>query len=251
MGRALAGLTWDAIKGEKVPHARGMCQPGCQRRLTRSLRKVSQTLTGYAKKSRAATLAETGPGVPTDGVRAQLPLFECWLNPSPLILLLFLILSISLSFSLEPPAKAASLRRRLTLFPHLLFFPYQPRRQQSSVRPKANYPSGARHFCSPPLFLLCLFTSSSPTSLHVTNQSVFLNSGCTPWERRLNPIRYPRRADLRPSSSVRKEGNYSQTSPFRQNQSAIFAPRETAVVRISPSCQESDHKDLRMVAVAA
>lgn len=226
-----------------------MCQPGCQRRLTRSpppRRKVSQTLTGYAKKSRGATLAETGSGVPTDGVRAQLPLFECWLNPSPL-LLLFLILSLSFS----PPAKAASLRRSLTLFPHLLFFPYQPRRQQSSVRPKANYPSGARHFCSPPLFLLCLFTSSSPTSLHVTNQSVFLNSGCTPWERRLNPIRYPRRADLRPSSSVRKEGNYSQTSPFRHNQSAIFAPRQMAVFRISPSCQESDHKDLRMVAAAA
>lgn len=48
----------------------------------------------------------------------------------------------------------------------------------SSIRPKANYPSGTPHSCSllPPLPRRRLWP---PSSLHVSNQSVYLSTGCT------------------------------------------------------------------------
>lgn len=94
------------------------------------------------------------------------------------------------------------------LFPHLLLFPISacnmtlPAVRVSSVRPKANYLSGTPHFCSP--CFLFLVTSSSPNSLHVTNQSVFLGTGYMLWERSLKQIQYPSLADLPLSYSVRK-----------------------------------------------
>lgn len=90
----------------------------------------------------------------------------------------------------------------------------------SSVRPEANYLSGAPHSCSPPTphphlsplrpsphYATPPHASSSSsshttlTSLHVINQSVFLSSGCTSREHSWKQIQYPPRADF---TSVRQ-----------------------------------------------
>lgn len=80
----------------------------------------------------------------------------------------------------------------------------------NSIRPKANYLSGTLHFCSP-CFFLFLVVVSFPPSLHVTNQSVYLSTGCTSWECSLKQIQCPPLADSCLSYSVRKKN-----SPFLQ-----------------------------------
>lgn len=80
-----------------------------------------------------------------------------------------------------------------------------PAARVSSIRPKANYLSGTLHFCSPCRFFLFLIVFSFPPSLHVTNQSVYLSTGCTSWECGLKQIQYPPLADSCLSYSVRKK----------------------------------------------
>lgn len=102
----------------------------------------------------------------------------------------------------------------------------------SSIRPKANYLSGTLHFCSLCFFFLFLLVFSFPPSLHVTNQSVYLSTGCMSWECSLKQIQCPPVADSCLSYSVRKKNR--STSPslhyVGKNENTVFYQRTQMVI---------------------
>lgn len=108
------------------------------------------------------------------------------------------------------------------LFPHLLLFPYQPAYDSASSASKLYKTQGKLpQRDTPLLFPLASSSSSStssslfpPLSLRVTNQSVYLSTGCTSWECSLKQIQCPPLAYSHLSYSVREKLlNVSISSP--------------------------------------
>lgn len=94
------------------------------------------------------------------------------------------------------------------LFPHLLLFPYQPACDSASSASKLYKTQGKL----PQQDATLLFPLPRlplphplPPSLHVTNQSVYLSTGCTTWECGLKQIQCPPLAHSRPSYSVKRK----------------------------------------------
>ena len=82
------------------------------------------------------------------------------------------------------------------LFPHLLLFPYQPAYDSASSASKLCKTQGKLPQRDATLLFPLASSSSSSSSLfslslNVTNQSVYLSTGCTLWECSLKPIQCP------------------------------------------------------------